>query len=134
MKNNQQITFRKPFGNALLMSVMAVLGAFITSCGGGTSSAPQHVKLIPKNAAIVVAFDVKQMVGKSVSFEDLFSQKSLEAMGSNEKEAKEGEATVPLILLTNRVQEKKMTAAIAKIESLDSISAPVMRIRVESLK
>ena len=51
-----------------------------------------------------------------------------------QKEAKEGEVTVPLILLTNRVQEKKMTAAIAKIESLDSISAPVMRIRVESLK
>lgn len=51
-----------------------------------------------------------------------------------QKEAKEGESTVPLILLTNRVQEKKMTAAIVKIESLDSISAPVMRIRVESLK
>ncbi len=51
-----------------------------------------------------------------------------------QKEAKDGESTVPLILLTNRVQEKKMTAAIVKIESLDSISAPVMRIRVESLK
>jgi homoserine dehydrogenase len=51
-----------------------------------------------------------------------------------QKEANEGESTVPLILLTNRVQEKKMTAAIVKIESLDSISAPVMRIRVESLK
>jgi homoserine dehydrogenase len=51
-----------------------------------------------------------------------------------QKEAKDGESTVPLILLTNRVQEKKMTAAIVKIESLESISAPVMRIRVESLK
>lgn len=51
-----------------------------------------------------------------------------------QKEAKEGESSVPLILLTNRVQEKKMIAAISKIESLDSISAPVMRIRVESLK
>jgi homoserine dehydrogenase len=51
-----------------------------------------------------------------------------------QKEAKNGESTVPLILLTNRVQEKKMMAAIVKIESLDSISAPVMRIRVESLK
>lgn len=90
MMNYKQITFRKPFGNVVLMSVMAVLAAFMTSCGGGTSSAPQHVKIIPKNAAIVVAFDVKQMVGKSVSFEDLFSQKSLEALGSNEKEAKEG--------------------------------------------
>ncbi len=90
MMNYKQTTFRKPFGNVLLMSVMAVLGAFMSSCGGGTSSAPQHVKIIPKNAAIVVAFDVKQMVGKSVSFEDLFSQKSLQAMGADEKEAKEG--------------------------------------------
>ena len=57
---------------------------------------------------------------------------SIEAM--IQKEAKEGESSVPLILLTNRVQEKKMIAAISKIESLDSISAPVIRIRVESLK
>jgi homoserine dehydrogenase len=57
---------------------------------------------------------------------------SIEAM--IQKEAKEGESTVPLILLTNCVQEKKMIAAIIKIESLDSISAPVIRIRVESLK
>ena len=95
MKNYNQITFRKPFGtpfgNLLLMSVMTVLGALMTSCGGGgASSAPQHVKLIPKDAAMVVAFDVKQMVSKSVSFEDLFSQKSLEAMGNDEKEAKKG--------------------------------------------
>lgn len=51
-----------------------------------------------------------------------------------QKEAKEGEAVVPLILLTNRVQEKRLMAAIHSIEALDSISAPVMRIRVESLK
>ena len=57
---------------------------------------------------------------------------SIEAM--IQKEAKEGELTVPLILLTNLVQEKKMIAAINKIESLDSISGPVVRIRVESLK
>jgi homoserine dehydrogenase len=57
---------------------------------------------------------------------------SIEAM--IQKEAKEGESVVPLILLTNCVQEKRLIAAINKIESLDSIEAPVMRIRVESLK
>jgi homoserine dehydrogenase len=51
-----------------------------------------------------------------------------------QKEAKEGESTVPLILLTNRVQEKKLVAAIIKIETLDAISGSVQRIRVESLK
>jgi homoserine dehydrogenase len=56
---------------------------------------------------------------------------SIEAM--IQKEAKEGEQTVPLILLTNIVQEKKLAAAISKIEALDSIASPVMRIRMESL-
>ena len=57
---------------------------------------------------------------------------SIEAM--IQKEAKEGELTVPLILLTNKVQEKKLAAAIRGIESLYAIAGPVQRIRVEALK
>lgn len=57
---------------------------------------------------------------------------SIEAM--IQKEAKEGELTVPLILLTNRVQEKKLAAAIRSIEALYAITGPVQRIRVEALK
>lgn len=57
---------------------------------------------------------------------------SIEAM--IQKEAKEGESSVPLILLTNLVQEKRLMGAISRIEALDSISAPVVRIRVEALK
>lgn len=51
-----------------------------------------------------------------------------------QKEAQEGEETVPLILLTNRAVEKHIIAAITRIEALDSITAPVTRIRMESLK
>ncbi len=57
---------------------------------------------------------------------------SIEAM--IQREAKEGESTVPLILLTNKVQDKKLTAAIRSIEALDSITGAVQRIRVEALK
>jgi homoserine dehydrogenase len=57
---------------------------------------------------------------------------SIEAM--IQKEAKDGELTVPLILLTNKVQEKKLAAAIRGIESLYAIAGPVQRIRVEALK
>ena len=57
---------------------------------------------------------------------------SIEAM--IQKEAKDGESTVPLILLTNQVQDKKLTAAIRSIEALDSITGAVQRIRVEALK
>lgn len=57
---------------------------------------------------------------------------SIEAM--IQKEAKEGETNVPLILLTNQVQDKKLASAIRSIEALDSITGSVQRIRVEALK
>ena len=40
---------------------------------------------------------------------------------------------VPVVLLINPVKEQRMNEAIAAIEALDSIRAPVMRIRLEYL-
>ncbi|WP_127477169.1 homoserine dehydrogenase [Sulfurivermis fontis] len=51
-----------------------------------------------------------------------------------QKEPSEEDSTVPVILLTRRVREEKMNRAIAQIEALAAISAPVMRMRMESLK
>ena len=51
-----------------------------------------------------------------------------------QKEPKEGQLHVPVILLTNLALEKQVIAAIKKIEQLDAIQEKVIRIRVESLK
>ena len=50
-----------------------------------------------------------------------------------QKEPRAGEDTVPVIILTQRVLEKHMNQAIAKIEALSSISTKIMRIRLEHL-
>ena len=50
-----------------------------------------------------------------------------------QKEPREGENTVPVIILTQRVLEKHMNQAIAQIEALPSIAGKVMRIRLEHL-
>jgi homoserine dehydrogenase len=50
-----------------------------------------------------------------------------------QKEPAEDATDVPVIILTQRVREGEMTSAIAAIEALDSINAPVTRIRVEAL-
>ena len=57
---------------------------------------------------------------------------SIEAM--QQKEPPEGETEVPLVMLTHRVRELQMNAAIEKIESLDAVAGAVTRIRVERLK
>lgn len=50
-----------------------------------------------------------------------------------QKEPAPGEATVPVIILTQRVREKNMNDAIARIEKLGSIKDKVARIRLEHL-
>jgi homoserine dehydrogenase len=50
-----------------------------------------------------------------------------------QKEPRAGENTVPVIILTQRVLEKHMNQAIAKIEALPSINSKIMRIRLEHL-
>ncbi len=50
-----------------------------------------------------------------------------------QKEPKPEMHTVSVIMLTHKVQERQMNAAIQRIEALDSISGKVMRIRMETL-
>lgn len=50
-----------------------------------------------------------------------------------QKEANEDNAHLPIVLLTHPLRESVMNRAILAIESLDSVQAPVVRIRVESL-
>ena len=50
-----------------------------------------------------------------------------------QKEPLEDATRVPVIILTQRILEKNMNAAIAKIEKLDGIEGSVTRIRVETL-
>ena len=56
---------------------------------------------------------------------------SIEAV--KQKEPLEGETHVPLVMLSHRVVEKNMNEAIARIEALDTVVRPVVRIRLEHL-
>lgn len=56
---------------------------------------------------------------------------SIEALIQKEPEA--GATSLPIILLTHKILEKQMNAAIDAIEALATVHKPVMRIRVESL-
>ena len=56
---------------------------------------------------------------------------SIEAIIQKEPEA--GAGRVPVIMLTQRVQERNMNKAIRQIEALDTIAGNVRRIRVETL-
>jgi homoserine dehydrogenase len=50
-----------------------------------------------------------------------------------QKEAGEGEEQVDVVILTHSVVERNVNAAIKRIEALDTIPAPVVRVRLEQL-
>jgi homoserine dehydrogenase len=50
-----------------------------------------------------------------------------------QKEAGEGEDQVDVVILTHVVPERQINAAIRRIEALDTIPSPVVRIRLEEL-
>ena len=50
-----------------------------------------------------------------------------------QKEAPPSANVVPIVLLTSQVREQRMNEAIAALEALDSVRAPVTRIRLEHL-
>ncbi|NNG14247.1 MAG: ACT domain-containing protein, partial [Gammaproteobacteria bacterium] len=81
-----------------------------------------YLRLLANDKPGVLA-DVTRILGESgISIEAIL-----------QKEPAQGETSVPIILLTHRIREKQMNAAIAQIEALDSIYGEVVRIRLEAL-
>jgi len=63
----------------------------------------------------------------------IFSDQGISIEALIQKAPAQGQATVPLIVLTNRAAQGKVDEAVAKIEALDTIAGKVVRIRVEVL-
>lgn len=63
----------------------------------------------------------------------ILSEEGISIEAIKQKEPAEGETTVPLILLTHRIDEASMNRAIARIEAIDGSAGKVVRIRMETL-
>ncbi|MCR9183973.1 MAG: homoserine dehydrogenase [Halieaceae bacterium] len=63
----------------------------------------------------------------------IFSDHGISIEALIQKAPAAGQATVPLIVLTNRAAQGRVDAAVAEIEALDTITGQVVRIRVEPL-
>ncbi len=72
--------------------------------------------------------------GVMASIAGILSEEGISIEAIKQKEPAPGETTVPLILLTHRIEEAAMNRAIARIEAFDGISGKVVRIRMEGLE
>ena len=76
---------------------------------------------------------VEDRPGVLAEISRIFGDREISIEAVVQKEPKSGETTVPLILLTRRVREANINAAIAEIERLSIITGKITRIRMETL-
>lgn len=83
--------------------------------------------------AYYLRMDVKDRPGVLAKIATVLSEGDINIESIIQKDQADDNAPVPLIMLTRKVQEKKMNAAIDKIRTLDVLVHDVTRIRLETL-
>src|SRR5690554_1102416 len=84
-------------------------------------------------SAYYLRIQAKDHPGVLAQVASILSVRGINIESIMQKEAEESDGSVPMILLTHRVQEQRINDAIIALEALDSLQTPVVRIRVEQL-
>lgn len=84
-------------------------------------------------SAYYLRIQAKDHPGVLAQVASILSERGINIESIMQKEAEEQDGLVPMILVTHRVVEARIIEAIAAMETLDGVAAPVMRLRVEQL-
>lgn len=85
------------------------------------------------NTAYYLRIQTEDKPGVLANITRIFSEQDINIEAILQKQPEDYEGLIPIIMMTQPVVEKNMDEAIAQIEALDFVSAPVTRIRMESL-
>jgi homoserine dehydrogenase len=103
---------------------------------GFQPNAMSNVQVLPHDefeTSCYLRMLVEDKPGVLADITRIFADKNISIEAVIQKEPQEGQTRVRLILLTSKVLEKNMNAAIAEIEKLSAIDGKVVRIRMEHL-
>jgi homoserine dehydrogenase len=92
------------------------------------------LKMEDVETAYYLRMQVKDEPGVLANVTRILGDKGISIEAIIQKEPQGGSAEASVIMLTHKVVEKQMNEAIQQIESLDTISGEVTRIRMESLE
>ena len=84
-------------------------------------------------SAYYLRIQAKDHPGVLAQVASILSVRGINIESIMQKEAEELDGSIPIILMTHRVQEQRINDAIMALEALDTVQKPVVRIRVEQL-
>ena len=83
--------------------------------------------------AFYLRMQVEDRTGVLADITQIFSQHKISIEAVVQKDSKDQKGNVPLIILSHRVLEANMLAALENIEKLTSVSEKIVSIRLETL-
>lgn len=102
----------------------------------GYSSETENMPVLPVSEIVTAYYlriTVKDEIGQMANIARIMSEKGINIEAIIQKEPEDESDVVPLILLTHPVREHRMDDAISAMQALESVTKPIVRIRVEQL-
>ncbi len=132
----------QPTASAVVADLVDVVRALTTDPGNRVPhlafqpDAIQDIEMLSINeaeTAFYLRMQVRDQAGVLADITRLFADQNISIEAIVQKEQKDDQGCVPLVILTHNVLESNMIAAIEKIENLSSVTGKVIRIRLETL-
>lgn len=132
----------EPTASAVVADLVDVVRALTTDPGNRVPhlafqpDAIQEIEVLSIDdveTAFYLRMQVQDQAGVLADITRLFADKNISIEAIVQKEQKDQQGCVPLVMLTHNVLESNMMAAIKDIESLSTVTGKVVRIRLETL-
>ncbi len=132
----------EPTASAVVADLVDVVRALTTDPGNRVPhlafqpDAIQNIDVLSMDqveTAFYLRMQVQDQAGVLADVTQIFSDQNISIEAIVQKEEKDQQGCVPLVMLTHNVLESNMMAAIEKIESLATVTGKIIRIRLETL-
>lgn len=132
----------EPTASAVVADLVDVVRALTTDPGNRVPhlafqpDAIQDIQVLSMDqveTAFYLRMQVQDQAGVLADVTRIFADQDISIEAIVQKEEKDDQDCVPLVMLTHRVLESNMMAAIQKIESLATVTGKIVRIRLETL-
>ena len=132
----------EPTASAVVADLVDVVRALTTDPGNRVPhlafqpGAIKDIEILPIDkvkTAFYLRMQVRDQAGVLAEITRIFADQNISIEAIVQKEEKDANDCVPLVMLTHTVLESNMMAAIEKIEMLSTVTGKVIRIRLETL-
>jgi homoserine dehydrogenase len=121
-------------GSAVCADIIDIARGDTASKNIVAGEAKDFVAIKDVESAYYLRLQAKDEAGVLAAISQVLSEQNISIEGIYQQEVKQGETSVPVVIISKRVKEQAMNEAIEKMQALSSIESNIAKIRIEHFK